>query len=105
LRKSSASAIEQKKKPSPAKETGGRLLLTEEEWMVRMKSCDGSGSNSNAHGRAGNSGGKSGSEKNKNSKSSTGEEKKSLAGHNDMCGYRGKKGHWARECRKKKHDE
>jgi hypothetical protein len=26
--------VEQRKKPSPAKETSGRLLLTEEEWLV-----------------------------------------------------------------------
>jgi hypothetical protein len=32
-------------------------------------------------------------------------EKKSTAGHNYTCGYCSKKGHWARECRKKKHDE
>jgi hypothetical protein len=35
-------AIEQRKKPTPAKEIGGRLLLTEEEWMAHMKTKDGS---------------------------------------------------------------
>jgi hypothetical protein len=30
-------AVEQCKKPTPAKESGSHLLLTEEEWMARMK--------------------------------------------------------------------
>jgi hypothetical protein len=38
-------AIEQRKKPTPAKESDGHLLLTEEEWMAHMKTKDGSGSN------------------------------------------------------------
>jgi hypothetical protein len=49
-------AVEQRKKPSPAKENTGRLLLTEEEWMARMKSRDGSGSSTGAR-RGGASGG------------------------------------------------
>jgi hypothetical protein len=35
-------AIEQRKKPTLAKEIGSRLLLTEEEWMAHMKTKDGS---------------------------------------------------------------
>jgi hypothetical protein len=60
--------VEQRRKPTPAKESGGCLLLTEEEWMARMKSKDGSGSSSETHhgGRNGsgckNRGGKAGGE-------------------------------------------
>jgi hypothetical protein len=40
--------VEQCKKPPATKENGGRLLLTEEEWLAHMKSREGSGSNSGA---------------------------------------------------------
>jgi hypothetical protein len=88
-------AVEQRKKPSPSKEAGGRLLLTEEEWMARMKTCDGSGSNA---------GSRSGGGKNRGNKQGAGEGKKSSTGCNDVCGCCSKKGHWARECCKKKRD-
>jgi hypothetical protein len=94
-------AIEQRKKPSPAKENAGHLLLTEEEWMARMKSRDGSGSSTGA--RRG--GARGGGGKNRGGKQSTGGERKSSAGRDDKCTYCGKKGHWARECRKKKRGE
>jgi hypothetical protein len=79
-------AIEQRKKLSPSKKTRGHLLLTE-EWMARMKSHDGFGSSADAR----NSGGNFGS-KNKSNKSGVGDAKKSLVGHDDVCGYYGKKG-------------
>jgi hypothetical protein len=69
-------AVEQQKKPSPAKENAGRLLLSEEEWMARMKSRDGSGSNTGAR-RGGES---SGGGKNRGGKQSTGGERKSSVG-------------------------
>jgi hypothetical protein len=55
-------AIEQRKKPTPARVTGGRLLLTEEEWMARMKTKDGFRSSSGTHHGGGgkNRGGKAG---------------------------------------------
>jgi hypothetical protein len=57
-------AVEQHKKPTPAKETSGRLLLTEEEWMAHMKTKDGSRSSSGTcHG-----GGNGGGEKNRGGK-------------------------------------
>jgi hypothetical protein len=52
--------VEQRKKPPQAKENGGRLLLTKEEWMARMKARDGSSSNSRGKNVNGNYGGKSG---------------------------------------------
>jgi hypothetical protein len=93
-------AMEQCKKPLPAKETSGRLLLIEEEWLARMKTHNGSGSGANARTSAGNKS----SGKGKASKGGAGK-KKSTAGRDDTCGYCGKKGHWAHECRKNKCDE
>jgi hypothetical protein len=90
-----------KKKPSPVKEGGGRLLLTEEEWMARMKSREGSSSNSGAR----NSGGGKGVGKSKGDKSNPVEGRKSFVGRDNTCNYCGKKVHWAKEYRKKKRDE
>jgi hypothetical protein len=84
------------------KKTSGRLLFTEEEWLARMKTCDGFGSGSGAGARTGTRNKSNG--KGKACKGGTGE-KKSTAGHDDTCGYCGKKSHWAHECRKKKCDE
>jgi uncharacterized membrane protein YgcG len=92
--------VEQRKKPPAPKENGGRLLLTE-EWLARMKIREGSSSNSRAR-RGGTSGGNS---KNKGGKQGTGGARKSKAGHDDVCGYCGKKSHWATECHKKKCDK
>jgi hypothetical protein len=90
-----------KKKPSLAKEGGGHLLLMEEEWMAQMKLQEGSGSNSGAQ----NSSGGKGANKSKGDKSNPIDGQKSSAGRDDTCNYCGKKGHWDKECRKKKHDE
>jgi hypothetical protein len=92
-------AVEQRKKPTPAKEASGRLLLTEEEWMARMKTKHGSGSSSGTCHGGGNGGG------GKNRGVKAGAERKSQARRNDVCAYCSKKGHWAKECRKKKRDE
>jgi hypothetical protein len=89
-------AVEQQKKRSSTKESNGRLLLMEEEWMARMKSREGSGSNTNSHvGRGNKSDVDKGGGKNRGAK----------AGRDDTCNYCGKKGHWAHECRKKKRNE
>jgi hypothetical protein len=85
--------VKQRKRPSQAKESSGRLLLTEVEWMARMKARDDGGS-----------GGKPGT-KNKGGKPTTGGGWKGEASREDVCGYCGKKGHKAWECHKKKCDE
>jgi hypothetical protein len=82
--------VETRKKPPPMKESEGRLLLTDDEWLARVKTRDGSGGGGN---------------KGKGAKQSTQGGRKMLAGRDDICAYCGKKGHWAKECRKKKHDQ
>jgi hypothetical protein len=72
--------------------------------MGRMKSCDGSDSSTSAHSSGANSNGMGG-RKNRTAKLSAGEAKKSLVSHEDVYDYSGKKGHWARDCHKKKRDE
>jgi hypothetical protein len=76
-------------------DTSGTLYLTEEEWRARSKShqpgSGGSGSGGKQH-KDCLSGGKDGA-------------RGSGASKDDKCRYCGKKGHWARECRKKKRDE
>jgi hypothetical protein len=92
-------AVEQCKKSTPAKESGSHLLLTEEEWMARMKTKDGSRfSFGTRHGGKNDGGNKSKGGKTKG-------ERKSQAGHDDLCAYCDKKGHWSKECHNKKRDE
>jgi hypothetical protein len=50
-------AVKQWRKPTPAKESGGHLLLTEVDWMAHMKTKDGSGSSSRTHPGGGNGNG------------------------------------------------
>jgi hypothetical protein len=57
-----------------------------------MKNSEGTTSNTSGHNNGSN-------------KAGAGGEKKSVAAHDDVYGYCGKKGHWAHECRKKKRDE
>jgi hypothetical protein len=62
-------AMEQHKNPMANKDEGGLLLLTEEEWMARMKIHKGYGSNTGSHrGGGGSSTTGSSSGGNKNSK-------------------------------------
>ncbi|XP_071685359.1 uncharacterized protein [Lolium perenne] len=75
----------------------GKLLLTEDEWRSRQK-----GRNSDDSGGSG-SGGKQQRDRPSGSKDATCGG--SGASKDDKCRYCGKKGHWARECRKKKRDE
>jgi hypothetical protein len=63
--------------------------------MACMKSRNGSSFSAGACNGVNKGGGKAG----------PGEERKTTVGHDDSCGYCGKKGHWAHECRKKKCDE
>jgi hypothetical protein len=39
--------VETRKKPPPMKESEGRLLLTDDEWLARVKTRDGSGGGGN----------------------------------------------------------
>ena len=77
----------------------GQLLLTEEEWRAWQKrsSSDGSG------------GSGSGGEDRRQKKPRPGGNKDGARGNgpskDDKCRYCGKKGNWAKECRKKKRDE
>jgi hypothetical protein len=42
-------AAEERKKKTSSQAKDGRLLLTEEEWLVRLKVCDVEGSNNRGH--------------------------------------------------------
>lgn len=72
----------------------GQLLLTEEQWRARHKkgSRDVGGSSSGGDNRQG-------KKKGRDDKRPAGPKR------DDECHYCGKKGHWAKECRKKKRDE
>jgi transposase InsO family protein len=73
-----------------------QLLLTEEEWRARAKRRDSDGAGGSSSGKQQKArpsgGGKDGARGGGPSK-------------DDKCRYCGKKGHWARDCRKKKRDE
>nr|XP_051190220.1 uncharacterized protein LOC127303539 [Lolium perenne] len=83
----------------------GELLLTEEEWRARAKFCGGGSSS------GGSSGGGSGNDRRREKGRHCGKDGQrrdgnpSGAARDDECHYCGKKGHWARDCRKKKREE
>jgi hypothetical protein len=86
--------VEQRKKPPATKDSDGRLLLTEEEWLSRWKARNGSSSsfdnrmpNSNCNG------GKSGGKGKTSGKQSVEGDRKGTAGRDVICSYCGKKGH------------
>jgi hypothetical protein len=105
-------AVEQRRrKTTPVVDSQGRLLLTQEEWMAKLKIGDkGSSSNSGGSGAgAGNKRGGGGRGRDRNNGGSRqtagsgegmGQPKKT-----DKCKYRGKKGHWAKESRSRIRDE
>jgi hypothetical protein len=82
----------------------GKLLLMEEEWRARFVRGAHGGNISGSGGdhRQGRNRGKD-----RDDKRSTGEGSNASGGSkkDDTCRYCGKKGHWARECRKKKREE
>lgn len=90
-------AVEQRKKPasSSPKDSGERLLLTEEEWMARLKLKEGSGGSSSGSGSRGKKRGKG---KGRGGRNSTAREGR----NGDACLNCGKEGHWAKDCRSKK---
>jgi hypothetical protein len=92
--------------------SGGQLLLTEEEWQAHSKGRASGDSDFGGSGGGGSSGGGSGGgerprdkghDRNKDGTRRDGSS--SGASKDDVCRYCGKKGHWARECRKKKREE
>jgi hypothetical protein len=105
-------AVEQRRrKTTPVVDSQGRLLLTQEEWMVKLKIGDkGSSSNSGGSGAgAGNKRGGGGRGRDRSngvshqavgSGEGMGQPKKT-----DKCKYCGKKGHWAKESRSRIRDE
>jgi len=101
----SAEVRDRSRNPPPATNSNGQLLLSEEEWLARYKHrlagessrSGGSGGKQSGAPRGGNNGGA-------RTGGSSGEPV-SGAAKKDKCKYCGKKGHWARECRKKKRDE
>jgi transposase InsO family protein len=82
----------------PEQDAGGRLYLTEEEWRARDKCCQleagSSGSGGKQHKDGARGGGKDGARG-----------RGSGPSKDDCCRYCNKKGHWTRDCRKKKRDE
>jgi hypothetical protein len=96
--------VEENEAIDGAEDSGGRLLLTEEEWRARQKRAahDGSsGSNGGDRRQAKNRG------KDRDDRRPSREGSRTSGGSkkDDACHYCGKKGHWARECRKKKREE
>jgi hypothetical protein len=101
-------AVEQRKKTAQALLDAGRLLLTKEEWLARLKNQGASGDSS--HGRRGGGGGRGRGRG--RSRGRGGGEVGSCEGRDesenkfgpkpgDVCNRCGKKGHWAWECRQR----
>jgi hypothetical protein len=90
---------------------GDKLLLTEEEWMAQMKLRDSDGSGSSYRGKGSNNRGCGKSNGARDTKAGHGSNSGSGASdiggvaRDDKCLYRGKKGHWTRDCRKKKREQ
>ncbi|KAK3121536.1 hypothetical protein QOZ80_8BG0655630 [Eleusine coracana subsp. coracana] len=101
-------AMEQrKKKPqSSTLDSNGRLLLTEEEWMSRLKIREGEasrgGSGSGGHGGKGRGRGRGRGRGSGHSVPRDGrDDRPRRAGPGDQCQACGKMGHWAKDCRSK----
>jgi hypothetical protein len=80
----------------PEQDASGRLYLTEEEWRARDK---------NRQPGVGSSGSSSKQRKDRPGGGKDGTRGGSGPSKEDRCRYCNKKGHWARDCRKKKRDE
>jgi len=89
--------------PVLAQTAGGKLLLTEEQWVERYKK------KSNESGRSGSgSGGRGkgrGRGRGRGSGDSRGGSSSTCPPPDNPCPHCGKKGHWARDCRSKKEEE
>jgi ribosomal protein L15 len=104
-------AVEQRKKPAPVRDDAGRLLLTEEEWRVRLNNQEARGSSSSG-GRGGSSrgrgrgGGRGRGDSHARSHKGKGEPSNKFGPKpDDVCNRCGKKGHWARECRRREKEK
>ena len=93
--------------PEPtSNQVGGKLFLTEEQWVERYKQKEGGNSRTNNDSsgrgkrRGPNAKGRGGSNTDTRGASSSAPTRKG-----DSCRYCGKLGHWARECRSRKRDE
>ena len=100
-----AEVRDRSRNPPPATNSNGKLLLSEEEWLARYKHrLAGEGSRSGGIGGK-SSGGPRGGDNGGARTGGPSSEPARVATKKDKCKYCGKKGHWARECRKKKRDE
>lgn len=92
--------------PAPTKNASGQLLLTKEQWLEQYKqdagrrgaSSSGGRGKAKYRGRGRGRGSGGGGELRAGGNAAQ-------SGDDDNCKYCGKKGHWAKECRKKKRDE
>ncbi|XP_073359651.1 uncharacterized protein [Aegilops tauschii subsp. strangulata] len=92
-------------------QSGGRLLLTEEEWDAQKRSAQGGGGSSSGgrgnnrrgggRGRGGRRGGGRGGPQGGRGANNIDKS----GGDKETCRYCSIKGHWARDCRKKKREE
>ncbi|KAM0916826.1 hypothetical protein ACQ4PT_009866 [Festuca glaucescens] len=82
-------------------DASGQLLLTEQQWEARKKQARGGASSSRTDGRGGNPS----ADGKKGAQPQQGGPQNGTVVDKEKCRYCGKKGHWARECRKKQRDE
>jgi hypothetical protein len=97
-------AVEERKKKPTGGAKEGCLLLTEEEWMVRLKIWEGESSNSSHGGRGrdrGRCGRGHGGGDGKGSRSDSHDDGARHSKAIDTCLAYGKLGHWVKECRSK----
>jgi hypothetical protein len=89
------SALEERRKKPSGETKEGRLLLTEEEWMVRLKVREGEGSGGNRSGRGRGRGKRDGrgGDGDRGSPSDSNEETSRHSQPTDVCRACGKLGH------------
>lgn len=93
-------AVEQRKKTQATTDKQGRLLLTEDEWLARLKIREAAGDGGSS------SGGKGGRNRGRNrgrgrSGGNQAEQQEAQEPKKDRCLSCGKKGRWAKDCRSK----